>query len=294
MEPYLEKKIIVPGEVTYPYLCFITNSNTIRPYVSPHFHDYIEVLYIVKGSMRIQLVNESYDFTSGSIILVDSREVHSTDIDVNIPTEVIVLKFEPQIFSDNDTALEMGYIVPFINPNFSHQKIFKKDELVGTNIPNIIKNIFEEYKSKEYGFELAIKAGIYNIFLWILRNRYPVELRTKLERLKSTINMEKLQKVLKFVEYHYQEEIPLSIMAEMCNMSYSYFSRQFKVIMGKTFKQYLNFVRINEAQKLILTTDMNITEVAMATGFSNSSYFIKQFRLYKNISPKQYKKNVLV
>ena len=219
MEPYLEKKVIVPGEVTYPFSCFITDSNTGRPYVSPHFHDYIEILYIVKGQMKIQLGNESYDFTSGSVVLVDSREVHCTDIDVNTLTEVIVLKLEPHMFSANDTALEMSYIVPFINPSFSHQKIFNKEELVGTNISETIQNIFNEYKSKEYGFELAIKAGIYNIFLWILRNRYPKELRIRLERLQSTINMEKLQKVLKYVEYHYQEEVPLDTMAKMCNMS---------------------------------------------------------------------------
>ena len=63
--------------------------------------------------------------------------------------------------------------------------------------------------------------------------------------------------------------------------------------MGKTFTEYLNYVRITEAEKLLLSTEMNITEVAAETGFSDSSYFIKQFRHFKNVSPKQFKKKFI-
>jgi AraC-like DNA-binding protein len=79
----------------------------------------------------------------------------------------------------------------------------------------------------------------------------------------------------------------------MLNMSYSYFSRYFKSLIGKTFSEYLTYVRITEAEKMLLTTDLNITEVALESGYSNSSYFIAQFRVMKGMSPRQFKKKVL-
>ena len=293
MEPYLEKKIIIPGEIVYPFSCFITDDQTIKYFVPPHFHKYIEIIYVTLGEMRVQIGNQNYIAKAGSLVLIDSREVHSTLIDKSTSKRCIILKFESEVFSNLGASLEMRYIVPFLNPDFPHQKIFKKEEVDEAFIPELMEEVLNEFQKKEYGFELSVIAGIYKIFLWILRNKYSLELRKQLERLNKTVNIEKFQKALKYVEEHFQEEISTSSLAEMCNMSYSYFSRQFSKIMGKTFKEYLNFVRINEAEKLLLATDLNITEVAMNTGFSNSSYFIKQFKLYKYFSPKQYKKHFL-
>ena len=103
------------------------------------------------------------------------------------------------------------------------------------------------------------------------------------------IDIQKLQNLVDYLDKHYAEEISAEEMAKMCSMSYSYFSRFFKKVMRKTFTQYLNLIRIAEAEKLLLTTDMNITEVGLSSGFTNSSYFIKQFKHYKSISPKQFK-----
>jgi AraC-like DNA-binding protein/mannose-6-phosphate isomerase-like protein (cupin superfamily) len=293
MKPYLEEKVIVPGEIAYPFSCFITTNNSERPIVPPHFHDYIEVLYIVYGKMRIQFGNQNYEASSGTLVLIDSREVHSTYIDRNIPTKCIVLKFEPKIFSLSDTALEMRYVVSFTKPEHSRQKVFERAELKGTCIPELIEETFNEFQNKNYGFELSVIAGIYKIFLWILRNGYSNNLKHEMERLNNSINIEVLQIALRYIQQHFKEDISIDVLAEMCNMSYSYFSRQFSKIIGKTFKEYLNFIRINEAEKLLLTSNINITDIAMETGFSNTSYFIKQFKLLKGISPKQYRKSLL-
>jgi len=77
-------------------------------------------------------------------------------------------------------------------------------------------------------------------------------------------------------------------MATLCNLSYSYFSRLFTKIMKRSFREYLNYIRILNAEKLLTTSELNITEIAMMVGFSTSSYFIQQFKHYKEISPKQY------
>ena len=80
-------------------------------------------------------------------------------------------------------------------------------------------------------------------------------------------------------------------MAKKYFVSCSYFSRWFKKVTGKTFKQYVNYVRINRAIQLLLNSDYNITEVAMMTGFATTSYFIKQFKgMEGGLSPKKFKR----
>jgi AraC-like DNA-binding protein len=58
--------------------------------------------------------------------------------------------------------------------------------------------------------------------------------------------------------------------------------------MRRSFREYLNYVRVTKAEKLLTNAEFNITEIAMQVGFSTSSYFIQQFKQFKDISPKQY------
>ena len=87
----------------------------------------------------------------------------------------------------------------------------------------------------------------------------------------------KLDKVIEYVESHYNENINVEKACELLNINYYYFCRLFKKATGSTFIQYLNFVRISVAEKLILTTDMSITRIIMETGFSSLSYFNRIF-----------------
>jgi len=71
----------------------------------------------------------------------------------------------------------------------------------------------------------------------------------------------------------------------MAYMSYSYFSRCFYRITGKSFKEYLNLTRINRAEKAILTTDKSVTEIAGDCGFNSVSYFISTYKKLKGVTP---------
>ena len=61
----------------------------------------------------------------------------------------------------------------------------------------------------------------------------------------------------------------------------------------KSCTEYINYFRVQKAEELLLTGDMSITDVAAEVGFDNVSYFIKQFRRVKGISPKQYQLRIV-
>ena len=85
-------------------------------------------------------------------------------------------------------------------------------------------------------------------------------------------------------------DIPLEDMAEKYGMSKYYFSRKFKNYAGIGFQEFITLVRIQNAERMLVTTSESITKVAAMCGFNDSSYFTQTFKRYKGVTPKQYRK----
>lgn len=292
-EPFFESHRPSIGGIEYPFGCHFQESRGTGPMAYAHWHYYIEMLYSLSGRARVILGGVSYDFNKGDLVLINAREVHSVFSDYDEGTSYIVVKFDPEVlYTTTRTVFESKYVLPFTMAKASHQKVFTREEIEETSIPFLMKEIYQEYMNLNYGFELAIRTHICRIFLWVLRNWQSKGLNLDASYSLKESEIKLLQKVFDYLDENYQYDITVESVARMCNMSYSYFSRHFKAVIGKTFTEYLNYIRITEAEKLLLTTDMNITEVALKTGFSDSSYFIKQFKHFKNVSPKQFQKKI--
>lgn len=291
MENFYEELPQLNGGILYPFTGHVQKGFGKGSMVNGHWHYYIELLYCISGRAQVFIAGKCYNFTMGDMVLINSREVHSVFSNTEETIEYIVLKFDPNVlYSTTTTVFESKYVFPFTLTKSTHQKVFPKEEIKDTYIPELLLDIIEEYDKKAYGFELAIRNNIGRIFLWILRNWYDKGLDLNIDSNIKESTLKKLQIIFDYVDKNYMNDISAQSLAAVCNMSYSYFSRFFKAVVGKAFSDYLNFVRITEAEKLLISTDMNITEIAMEIGFASSSYFIQQFKRYKNISPKQFKK----
>ena len=92
-----------------------------------------------------------------------------------------------------------------------------------------------------------------------------------------------------FMRRNYQEEISLPKLARLANLSESSFFRKFREEMKTSPMQWLLNLRIHKAMEFLIRSDMNIGEIAAATGFSDSLYFSRQFRRQVGVSPKNYR-----
>lgn len=293
-QPYYEELMPVINGERYPFHSFIANTRGNSFIVEPHWHYYIEWLYFLEGSASIILGNERFLVSIGDFVIVNSREVHSITSQEGILTRYIVIKFDVDLlYSSAKSVFEAKYILPFTMSQQNFKKVFRQSEIEHTPLKSLAVEIYDEYVNKNYGFELAVKINIGALFLWFIRKWESEGIKLTIEPIPMQIDLEKITLLLDYLDLHYNEEISVKDMAKMCNVSYSYFSRFFKKVMQRTFVEYLNYVRITEAKRLLLTTKMNITEVAVNVGYSNSSYFIGQFKRYNNQSPKQFKLRTL-
>ena len=254
-----------------------------------HYHELIEFLYCTKGSAQALLGNKEYFFSEGNLIMINSNEAH-TIYALADNLDYIVVQFEPELlYSTEKSVLETGYILPFILSNYDHPRVVTKKELEKTPVASLVKNILKEVTEKEYGYELSVRADICNLLLWITRYWKKNDMLPAMYQLEqNAVNV--LKQVFDFVKENYSNNITTYDAADYVNLSYSYFSRLFKQNMGIGFTDYLNSVRIREAERLLVKTEKSMTEIAMDTGFSTSSYFILKFRQKNNISPLSYRK----
>lgn len=258
--------------------------------VDAHYHEYIEILYCIEGSFYILLDGVGHHFQAGDMVIINSMEVHyikSLSTDIN---RYIVVRFKPELlYTTTQTIFEAKYVLPFTMKTSTHQKVFTEEEIHGTGIPKLVMQILSEYNQKKYGFELAIRTSLGEIFLWILRFWHEKGLDLNIGSGLNHDTIERLESVFDYVDLHYAEPISIDDMAKLCSMSYSYFSRFFKKAMNRNFSDYVNLVRISKAEHMLATSELSVTDIALEVGFSTSSYFIEQFKRLKGMTPKKFR-----
>lgn len=249
-----------------------------------HYHEYIELLYGIDCDIEVWINGNIYPFKTGDLIIINSMEAHQLKFLMN-KNDYIVIKFSPQqLYTSEQSVYEIKYLLPFTLNDFSSDRRISADVIKDTTVPDSIRTIYSEWEEKSYGYELAIRTHIFQIILWLLRYRN----KTNPELL-TNINLPPvLAKALGFISQNLSN-VTASDVANFCGYSYTYFSEIFKNSMHVNFRDYLLRARINEAEKLLLTTDMDITDIALSTGFSTASHFIKQFKTVKGTTPTKFR-----
>ena len=251
-----------------------------------HYHEYIELLYSVQGDYEVDVNGLVYPLPQGSMFIINAGEQHTTFAKSN-DHSLFCIKFLPQVlYSSEQTVTEMEQTIPYVFENFGSQRCFSKEELADTGVPENFKEIIKENAELRFGYELAIRSGVLKIFAWIIRFWH--ENGTE-EQAEKTKGLELIAKVKEYIDQNLSE-VTLSDVAQMCGLSYSYLSRTFKRVAQMSFSDYVNFARVNASMKLLATTDRNITDIALTSGFSSTSYYIYTFKKLKNISPNGFRK----
>lgn len=245
-----------------------------------HYHESAELLYLKEGEMKITLNDKPFSLKEGELTLINSNEPHSLE-PVTGECFCYVIKFDPVLLS------ESNYTLPFLTDAAG---IFPKEFVKASAIPVLIDDAFKEWNEKSTGYELALKADVLKIIRIVIGHFSEQGINVKLPSSGGNIQF-LLGDILHYVNENFST-VDEKETADRFNISYSYFSRSFKHTMNMSFKEYVNYLKINEAQRLLLTTDKSIAQISSQLGFSSASHFIDVFRRHNSCSPGQYRKNI--
>ena len=101
-----------------------------------------------------------------------------------------------------------------------------------------------------------------------------------------------MQAALVYIQEHFKENPPLSSVAALLSLNERYFCTRFKEYTGKTYKEYLRQTKLRYARKLILSTDISMTEICERCGYATQSHFNREFRSFYGLAPRELKKGL--
>ncbi|MBR7025903.1 MAG: AraC family transcriptional regulator [Selenomonadaceae bacterium] len=256
------------------YVCQADSEKTIIP-TAMHAHpNHLEIQYISDGKAHIRIGGHSYRVQKGDVIVYNAGVVHEECAD----PECGMVFYNCGIKNFQSPCLPENHLL-------AHDI---KPVLHAQDMSDIIKIIFHtlfEQISQRKILASYICQHLVSALLLILANQIPHEKIIQRNSCDASF-----QHCKKFLDEHFTENISVTQMSEIANMSVSGFSHHFKKVLGITPMQYLINLRIGEAQKLLITTDKSITEISMELGYDSVSHFNNQFKKFVGTSPQNYRK----
>ncbi len=254
-----------------------------------HHHAFLEMSCVLRGTGTYIVNGEEYDMRPGDIFLFSPADEHHLKLH-NEQLEHIVIHIDP-FFLWNALGNDMDYkfLMVFFQRNSQAECRLDRANPAGGQLCRWFREILQESRSQEDCFELMIKIKLQSILAQIIRSYDCIDTEKASPLLRSG-DMEKMNRVLAYIEEHLHEEIRLPELAAIAHVSTSYFSTVFKQINGLPPVEYVVGRRIQRAIALIRTTDMALADIATACGFNNSTNFYKAFHRVTGRTPASYRK----
>ena len=98
-----------------------------------------------------------------------------------------------------------------------------------------------------------------------------------------------VRRALSYMSEHYSQPLTLEAVAKEVGLSTSYFSGLFHQVVGVSFREHLCAIRVEESKQLLLSTDYSLTDIAIAVGFADQSYFCKVFKRIVGMTPGKFR-----
>ena len=145
------------------------------------------------------------------------------------------------------------------------------------------KKASKAWGKKYTGYEMRLKSETYNVICNIIKEY-------ELEYISKSSNS-RLSPALDYIQKEYtKDNIPVSLLAELCGMSEVTFRSIFTNSMGITPIKYINNLKLELAKELLSSSDRSITEIAELSGFHDECYFSREFKKQAGISPSEFRK----
>lgn len=277
---------MLKGENKIPFSMYSVSGDGVL--IAPRVHnDSMEIIEILSGEVTVEIGTLSFDVLAGNFLYVPPTLVFRAY--AKEKTSVIRgMIFERAILTDNMDKFESEILYMFDLQSQNMINIFDASHPLYSTLKSAITDAYEESISRDVCYKLPVRAAIYKVVAALLRSYCGS--RDESDKIVYH-NVLRLRPVIEYISENFSKKIYVEQLSEMISVSPDYFTRMFKDSIGKTPIDYINALRINRALKLLFETEIPVSEVAEAAGFSNANYFNKTFKQYMNTSPLAYRKS---
>lgn len=275
------EKITASPENSFKAFIF-ENENFDAPW---HFHTEFELTFIAKGKGIRYVGNSIEKFEEGDFILLGSNLPHCWKDSIRPESRVKSL-----VFQWNNELLGDGWLE---KQEFGSIKalMFRASEGIKFN---------EEYaQGKLKTLKRLMQYSPYKRLIGFLQLLQELSITKEYETLTTpgflpNLNHKanhRIDMVYDFVQNNYDKKIKLDEVSSLVSMGNEAFCRFFKRTLNKSFFAFINEYRINLSCKMLIETNMQISQIAYACGYESLPFFYRQFKKFMGCSPLVYRKN---
>ena len=266
----------VRGDAELPIQLSVDRAVEPREVFSSHWHEHLEMHYIVRGGADIHLGQQCFHAVEGDLLIANCNELHSGCC-TQVPYAANVI-----VFDMGDLSRELE------KKNYIFQPLIRGDETVH----RLIGQVFSEIQAQDPGYKQLCRALVMELLVYLCRN-YVMEMLPERDSAKHKKDLERLNAVLCYIEEHYAQRITVEQLADIVCLSEDRFGHLFREGVGQPPLQYINSMRLRKAMSLLKTNAYTVTEVADAVGFRDYNHFGRLFRKQYGCTPNEIKRGMI-
>jgi AraC-like DNA-binding protein/mannose-6-phosphate isomerase-like protein (cupin superfamily) len=265
---------------------YLHQSIRVGPYTMAqnHAHNSFEIYYLRSGERYYFIKDRSYHVKRGDLVLIQPNVLHKTMQSDSPQHERILINFRESFLSRIHHE-----IAPDLFCIFDEGPVLNLDSLELAMVESIIEKMMREQKQAEPGAEGYIKLLLSELLLLAYRNVRRNDSKNKPSEHPTTLHR-KVSDIVKYINEHFHEPLSLKALAEHFHISSYYLCHIYKEATGFTVIEYVNSLRVQEAQRLLKTTRYSVTGITEKVGFESSTHFGRIFKSVCGMSPLQYRK----
>lgn len=248
----------------------------------PHAHDYYQIVYCKKASGSFEIGGRRYLAVPGHAYFIQPMEPHAMRQDDSM--RIVELKF---LVRDEKSVQRLKQV--------PSEFALEDDLTLRLSLKEVVK---EGLSQAPYSSE-STNAALALLLIRILR-KFVEDTSRSIQAFYFDVPDEspdpagrssdvQLAKLIDYIEKHLAQPITLDDLVEQVHFNKSYLVERFKSIWGVPPMKYVNWLRVDRAKELLVTTDKSVTDIAQETGFQSIHYFSRYFKEKEQMTPQSYR-----
>lgn len=274
------------GESDYPFHFYYDNLALYDFHcVEWHWHTEFEFVFVNSGTVFFGIGEKQFSLTAGSGVFINSKVLHRyySDTEAIVPNFV----FMPDYIALQSSLIYKKYILPVLSSSLDYQ-VFAPETPWQAEILEVMKEIINTQEA-ESGAELITSSLVQKMWDLLYRNVNDKPIRENNGA--SIASQGRLQLMMQYIHQQFSMNISLKDIAEHAMVSKSTALNLFRKYLHITPINYLINYRLQEAAKLLSSTERKIHVISKEVGFESVDYFCKAFKKYYSMTPTEYRKN---
>lgn len=243
-----------------------------------HWHEYVEILYLIDGSLTAVIQARSYRLAPGDLAVINTKELHMTRTEG--ATSYLLLQISADQMNRFFTDFDSLHFQTLISPESRGSHMLP--------LFSSLREMIAVLHAPEDGYQLLFTSKLYE-FLYHLYKEYSKWECPQDSGLRS-LDFQRVTQIMNWVRKNYRHTLILDDAASSLGISREYFCRLFKKCTGQTFLEYVSSVRAMQFHRDLIKTDDNITLLMDKNGITNYKVFMRTFKKLYGMTPQQLRK----